>query len=74
MKAETVLPLAILLCSLFPSVNAELVISEVMARGGHGFADEDGDHPDWIELFNNSSKSISLGDFALTDDKETPLK
>ena len=74
MKTETVLPLAILLCSLFPSVKAQLVISEVMARGNQGFADEDNDHPDWIELRNKSTRSINLADFALTDNENDPLK
>ena len=74
MKTETALPLAILLCSLFSSVNAELVISEVMARGNQEFADEDGDYPDWIELFNKGTKSINLADFTLSDDEKDPLK
>ena len=74
MKAKAVLSLAPLLCFLFSSAEAELVISEVMARGNKVFADEDGNHPDWIELFNTSTKSVKLADFALTDDPNDPLK
>ena len=45
-----------------------------MARGGHDFADEDGDHPDWLEIFNNGSEAVALGKYALTDDEENLLK
>lgn len=62
------------LTALVTSASAELVISEVMARGGHDFADEDGDHPDWLEIFNNGSEAVALGDYALTDDEEDLLK
>ena len=74
MKRKTVSIITALLCSLFPATNAELVISEVMARGGNEFADEDGAHPDWIELFNNTSESLDLGNYALTDDEQDLLK
>ena len=62
------------LTALVTSANAGLVISEVMARGGHDFADDDGDHPDWLEIFNNGSEDIALGKYALTDDEEDLLK
>ncbi|MCH2064957.1 MAG: CotH kinase family protein [Roseibacillus sp.] len=74
MKRKTIFIITALLCSLFPSANAELVISEVMARGGNEFPDEDGAHPDWIELFNNTSESLDLGNYALTDDQQDLLK
>ncbi len=43
-------------------------INEVMSSNGDTFYDEDGDTPDWIELYNNSDGNIDLTGFGLTDD------
>ena len=69
-------PLVLTCClaALVTSASAELVISEVMARGGHDLEDEDGDRTDWIELFNSGSEAVSLQAFALTDDPDDMLK
>ena len=34
------------------------------------FIDDDGDYNDWIELYNNSSETISLKSWYISDDKE----
>ena len=44
-----------------------VVINEVLAHS-HDLA------PDWIELFNSSSKDIDLGGWHLSDDPDVPLK
>ncbi len=44
-----------------------VVINEVLAHS-HDIA------PDWIELYNSSSKPIDLGGWYLSDDPDTPLK
>ena len=36
--------------------------------------DEDGDHEDWIEIFNGSSRAVSLEGWSLTDDAGSPQK
>jgi hypothetical protein len=36
--------------------------------------DEDGDYPDWIELFNITDDPINLLDYGLSDDPAEPLK
>jgi len=36
--------------------------------------DSDGDHPDWIELYNNTHFSVSLGGYGLSDDPSNPYK
>ncbi|MGB0449137.1 MAG: CotH kinase family protein, partial [Porticoccaceae bacterium] len=38
------------------------------------FEDEDGDSPDWFELYNSGSTSIDLTDWSITDDILEPAK
>ncbi len=47
---------------------AQVIISEFMADNKNTLADEDGQHPDWIELYNTSAASVNLAGWALTDD------
>lgn len=42
-------------------------INEVMTGKQSILRDEDGDHPDWIELFNGSDAPVDLTGFYLTD-------
>ena len=46
----------------------DLVISEFMADNSATLADEDGDYPDWIEIYNPSQDDVSLSGWHLTDD------
>lgn len=46
-------------------VFGQLVINEVSAAQNTGYADEDGDFPDWIELYNNSGTPIDLEGYKL---------
>ncbi|TXF90269.1 T9SS type A sorting domain-containing protein [Neolewinella aurantiaca] len=50
------------------SLAGDLVINEFMASNDTTQADQDGDFDDWIELYNNTSESISLDGFYLSDD------
>ena len=45
-----------------------IVISEFSADNKGALADEDGDYPDWIEVFNSSEVDVNLGGWYLTDD------
>ncbi|KKL69632.1 hypothetical protein LCGC14_2112980, partial [marine sediment metagenome] len=45
-----------------------LVISEFMAINDSGLTDEDGDHSDWIEIYNPSDSPVGLDGWYLTDD------
>lgn len=45
-----------------------LVINEIVASNLTGIADEDGDYPDWIELYNGTGRVVDLSNYALTDD------
>ena len=49
-------------------LSAGLMISEFMASNSHNLADADGDHPDWIEIYNPTSAPVNLNGWSLTDD------
>ncbi len=54
--------------ALVSSVLAEPVISEFLASNDTEQADEDGDFPDWVEIFNPDDTPVNLGGWYLTDD------
>lgn len=45
----------------------KILITEFMAINNNTLADEDGDHPDWLELFNPGTSGIDLAGWYLTD-------
>ncbi|MBQ7354363.1 MAG: lamin tail domain-containing protein [Clostridia bacterium] len=49
-------------------------INEFMMKNEAVLYDEDGDCPDWVELYNASDKAISLKGFGLSDSFDDPLK
>jgi len=51
-----------------------VVISEFMASNASGISDEDGDKPDWIEIFNDGGAPVDLGGWRLSDDAADPAK
>ena len=60
-----------LLFFLFPLTQLftqSVVINEVMSSNAVTLADEEGDFPDWIELYNTSAQPVSLTNFSLSDD------
>jgi hypothetical protein len=56
------------------ALAGDLVINEFMASNDTTQADQDGDFDDWIELYNNTTSSISLDGFHLSDDVDNPTK
>jgi len=52
----------------------ELLINEVLASNASGIVDEDGDHEDWIEIYNNTDSDIDLTGFGLSDDYDRPFR
>ncbi len=54
----------------------DIVINEFMASNNElsGVADVNGEHDDWIELYNNTAQTVDLKNFYLTDDRGTALK
>ena len=54
---------------LRPAFNPDgVIISELMASNRTQLQDEDGDWPDWIELYNGSTSPVDLTGWALSDD------
>jgi len=59
--------LFLLLLSTY-SYCQNVVINEVMATNKTTIYDEDGDAPDWIELYNSGSEQLNLSGYYLSDD------
>ena len=51
-------------------LNADVVISEILASNQNGLRDNDGDTPDWLEIHNRSQSSVDLQGWHLTDDAQ----
>ncbi len=61
--------LAVLLSfASFSQAQQTVIISEFLADNSGGLADEDGDSPDWIELYNSGAALVNLTGWYLTDD------
>lgn len=45
-----------------------VMITEFVAVGNGSLRDEDGDTPDWIEIYNPTDAAVELAGYALTDD------
>ena len=56
------------------TTGADIIINELMASNHFGLQDEDGDTPDWIELFNTGDTEVDLSGWTLTDDASQPSK
>src|SRR5688572_18345151 len=67
---------AFVLIALLPlhAPAASLCFNEVVALNDNGRVDEDGDRPDWLELFNGSGASVNLAGYGLSDEDDTPFK
>lgn len=56
-------------------INAQnIVINEVMSSNSQTVSDEDGDFPDWIELYNKGSEKINLSNYGLSDTSSLPFR
>lgn len=68
---KTYITLLVFIFSISSSgFGQSLVINEIMTSNSQTISDQDGDYVDWIELYNNSSSSIDLANFKLSDDPE----
>jgi len=65
----SLLPLHSVVSQTYP-----LRINEFLANNVNGLTDEDGDHSDWIEIYNLSSQAVELSGWSLTDEKNLPEK
>ena len=55
-------------------VRAQVIINEFVAENGASATDEDGAHPDWIELLNTTAADVNLAGWWLSDDPLVPAK
>lgn len=56
-----------------PSASG-VAINELVASNGSTLLDEDGDAPDWFELFNPGATSVDLQGWGLSDDRGEPFR
>ena len=54
--------------------SAQVIINEGCNKNFQTIVDEDGDSPDWIELYNAGSQTVNLNSFSLTDNLVYPKK
>ena len=55
-------------------LSQSIQINEVVSSNQSSYYDEDGETPDWIELFNPSTDTISISGWGLSDDVNEPFK
>ena len=66
---KSIIPFIILILLLTYSIsNAQVVINEGSNKNYSSIPDEDGQYPDWIELYNAGTDTVSLSGYSLTDD------
>jgi len=46
--------------------DCQIIINEVSAAQNTGYGDEDGDFPDWIELYNSGNQAVDLEGYTIT--------
>lgn len=74
-RTTTILLFALIIGYFAPRLcSQDLKINEVMAGNATTIADEDGDYPDWLELYNNGNDPIHLKDYGLSDNENDPFK
>ena len=67
------LTLALIFCIKTASFS-QVFINEGSNKNYSSISDENGDFPDWIEVYNAGSTAIQLLDYALSDDPTDPTK
>ena len=66
---KNIISILFLILSINFSFSQTIRINEVMSSNSL-FIDDDDDYNDWIELYNDSSETISLKSWYISDDKE----
>lgn len=63
-----------LLCNIPTPTAGQVVINEFLANNVADTTDENGDHDDWIELYNSTNDTLSLFGLFLSDSYTNPKK
>jgi hypothetical protein len=66
--------LIFLASSLSARAQEQVFITEFMASNESILRDEDGQFPDWVEIYNAGSSAVNLGGWALTDNANNLTK
>jgi len=75
MRIQNLLFCSLLFAFFFDNnLVAQVVINEGSNRNYSSIADEDGDFPGWIELYNAGNVAVNLLNYALTDDISNKTK
>lgn len=74
MRELKALYIVLLVLTYGVSQSQNPVINEIMTMNDTTIDDMEGDSPDWIELFNPASETISLENWSLSDDEDSPRK
>ena len=56
------------------ALSQSLVINEIVSSNSSIFYDEDGDTPDWVEIYNAKTNAVNLGGYGLSDDISEKFK
>ncbi|HAW03778.1 MAG TPA: hypothetical protein DCW83_03770, partial [Saprospirales bacterium] len=56
------------------TADAQLVINEVCSSNDESYIDNNGDSPDWIELYNNTDTAIPLDGYYISDNLDYSYK
>ena len=60
--------LVILFIIVSLALSQSIQLNEIVSSNQSSYYDEDGDTPDWIELYNPTTSNISLNGWGLSDD------
>ena len=56
------------------ALSQSLLINEIVSSNSSIFYDEDGDTPDWLELYYTNNSAINLSGYGLSDDVSEKFK
>ncbi len=73
-RIPSLLIMLVVIAFSMPHTQAQsIALNEIMSSNSQVIADEDGEFPDWIELYNYSAQPLDLTGFGLSD-SETELQ
>ena len=74
MHHRLLLPLILSFLALAFTAPAQIVINEGSNRNYLLLPDEDGEYPDWVELYNAGNEPVNLFNHSITDKLNKPDK
>ena len=63
--------IVIIYCWTMSVVSQNLIINEFMSSNQNTILDQNGNSPDWIEIYNSSNVFLNLSNFYLSDDPDS---